>query len=64
MRLLIKLEAMKDQAYDAMYHHKVRGMRYDLKDLAIIKKNPQKKPKRKQEKVSASRVDTVIWRFR
>jgi CRISPR-associated endoribonuclease Cas6 len=30
MRLLIKLEAAKDQAYDAMYHHKVQGFIYDL----------------------------------
>lgn len=30
MRLLIKLEAVKNQAYDAMYHHKVQGLVYDL----------------------------------
>ena len=29
MRLLVKLEAAKDQAYDAMYHHKVQGLIYD-----------------------------------
>jgi hypothetical protein len=43
MRLLIKLEAAKGQAYDAMYHHKVQGMVFDLKDPALIKNCSQKK---------------------
>jgi len=29
MRLLVKLEAVKDQAYDAKYHHKIQGLVYD-----------------------------------
>jgi len=30
MRLLVKVEATKNQAYDAKYHHKVQGLIYDL----------------------------------
>jgi len=32
MRLLVKLRAMKDQAYDLKYHHKLQGFIYGLLD--------------------------------
>ncbi|MDI6819873.1 MAG: CRISPR-associated endoribonuclease Cas6 [Candidatus Hodarchaeaceae archaeon] len=32
MRLLLKLRALKDQAYDLKYHHKLQGFIYDLLD--------------------------------
>ena len=32
MRLLLKLRALKEQAYDLKYHHKLQGFIYDLLD--------------------------------